>query len=104
MSALTRRTDIGERQRQIRKVPEVDVRHLYLARAYGSGTPTRGSSARTEVWNCAGSTCLRCAHSTRFAGRYVGSARHRLNTLASIVSLILMWLSSFRGSGSPPVV
>jgi hypothetical protein len=69
--------------------------HLYLARAYGSDTSTRGSSALTEVLNCAGSTFLRCAHSTRFAGRYVGSARHRLKTLASIVSLILMWLPSF---------
>jgi hypothetical protein len=45
------------------------------APVYGSGTSTRGSSARTEVSNCAGSTFLRWAHSTRLAGRYVASAR-----------------------------
>ena len=45
--------------------------HLRLVRAYWSGTVTRGSSARIEVFNWAGSTFLRCAHSRRLAGRYV---------------------------------
>jgi len=46
-----------------------EVRQLHFARVYWSGTFTWGSSARTEACNCAGSTFLRCAHSTRLAGR-----------------------------------
>src|SRR5687768_15109941 len=66
-----------------------------FAPAYWSGTTTLGSSARTEVCNWLGSTFLRPAHSTRLIGRYVGSARHRSNTLASIVSLTLVSVTIF---------
>jgi hypothetical protein len=48
---------------------------FYRAPIYWSGTVARGSSACTDVWNWAGSTFLRWAHSTRLAGRYIGSAR-----------------------------
>ena len=43
-----------------------------------------------------GVNLLALSQSRRFEGRYVGSARHRLNTLASNVSLILMWIPSSR--------
>ena len=50
-----------------------------------------------------GVNLLARAHSTRLRGRYVGSARHRSNTLASIVSLTLVWVPFSRTSGSGPM-